>query len=69
LENWVQIFSSDNFQESTMLMVWLKSFGIEVFLFNQKDSVYPTFGEIHLLVHPDQKERALELIQNHGYSS
>jgi hypothetical protein len=52
-----------------MLMVWLKSFGIEVFLFNQKDSVYPTFGEIHLLVHPDQKERALELIQNHGYSS
>lgn len=65
----MRVFSSDNLQETNILMLWLKSFGIEVFLFNHKDSVYPTFGEIHLLVHPDQQELALELIQKHGSAS
>ena len=68
MENWVPVFSSYDLQEATIMMLWLKDLGIEVFLLNRKDSVYPTFGEVQLLVHPDAHEQTMNLIQQHGAS-
>ena len=68
MENWVPVFTSHDLQEASLMMLWLKEAGLDVFLMNKKDSIYPTFGDIQLLVHPNAQEQALHLIEQYGAS-
>lgn len=69
MDNWVQVFSSTDLQEASIMKLLIQNNGIEVFLIDRKDSVYPTFGEIELRVSPKDYERTLQLIEEHGSTS
>ena len=69
MEDWLVVYSSNNLQEATLLKFWLQNNGIETFLIDRQDSVYPNLGEIELRVHPDYFEQTLSLIEQHGNSA
>lgn len=66
MNNWVKVFSSSDLQEASLMKLFLQNYGIDVFLNDRKDSVYPTFGEVELSVAPEDVERTLQLIEHHG---
>lgn len=64
MANWTSVFSSDKMPEILAVKAYLESEDIESVVLNQRDSAYP-FGEIELLVSPENETMAIELINNY----
>ena len=61
---WVTVLQSTDEYIVRIQKLKLEDHGIQVILFNQRDSSYNTFGYIYLNVRPEDELKALNLIEN-----
>jgi hypothetical protein len=62
--NWVKIYSSASLQKIEIVKAVLEDNQIEVVAMNKRDSSYPVFGDIELLVPRDKALQAIQIIKN-----
>ena len=62
MENWVEIYSSQDLIEAEIVKQKVQKEGIPVRLINKQDSNYINFGAIHLYVDRDHVIKAKHII-------
>lgn len=64
MENWVDVFSTVEEFEAERLKELLISADIPAVVLNKKDTAYPSLGDIQVMVAPENREKAEEIIRN-----
>ncbi|MCX2452949.1 DUF2007 domain-containing protein [Pedobacter sp. PLR] len=62
--NWTKVFSTEDPFTAEILKQGLEENDIPAVVMNQQDSSYKTFGVIHILVHPENLEKAQAYIKD-----
>jgi hypothetical protein len=62
-KDWIKIFHTGDLYRAELVKKVIEENGIKAVIMNQKDSSYLTFGEIEVLVKPEDVERAKKLIK------
>lgn len=62
MENWISVFSTNEEFEAGRIKTMLGEAGIVAEILNHKDSTFPMFQEIDVVVSPEDQERAEKLI-------
>ena len=62
--NWTKVFSTEDPFTAEILKQGLLENDIAAVVMNQQDSSYKTFGTIHILVHPDNFDKAIAYIKD-----
>lgn len=62
--NWTKVFSTEDPFTAEILKQGLLENDIPAVVMNQQDSSYKVFGMIHILVHPDNVEKANAYIKD-----
>ncbi|WP_316750336.1 DUF2007 domain-containing protein [Pedobacter gandavensis] len=62
--NWTKVFSTEDPFTAEILKQGLLENDIPAVVMNQQDSSYKTFGVIHILVHPENLEKAQAYIKD-----
>lgn len=63
MKDWITAFTTIQLYEAEMIADILKNNGINSVVLNQKDSSYNSFGEIRIMVHQEDSEKAEEIIK------
>lgn len=61
--DWTAVFKTTQPYQAEMVKDILEDNGIEAVILNQKDSSYNLFGEINVMVHTKNSEKAEEIIK------
>ncbi|RQO67934.1 hypothetical protein DBR43_25850 [Pedobacter sp. KBW06] len=64
--NWIKVFSTEDAYTAEILKQGLIESDIAAVVMNQRDSSYQTFGIVHILVHPDNIEKAEAYIRENN---
>ncbi|SHG77090.1 putative signal transducing protein [Pedobacter caeni] len=64
--NWIKVFSTEDVLAAEILKQGLLESDIAAVVMNQRDSSYQTFGMIHILVHPDNFDKAAAYIKENN---
>ncbi len=62
MNNWQKVFETENNIRASMVRDLLKEKGLNPIIVNKKDSSLNNFGQIEILVPPEDVLRALKLI-------
>ncbi|MBC8987112.1 DUF2007 domain-containing protein [Pedobacter sp. N36a] len=62
--NWTKVFSTEDHFTAEILKQGLLENDIPAVVMNQQDSSYKVFGTIHILVHPDNVDKANAYIKD-----
>jgi hypothetical protein len=64
-EKWVHIYTTPKAYEAEIIAGSLKSEGIPTVVMNKRDSSYSLFGHVEIYVHPEDEERARQIIPSY----
>ena len=62
-KDWIKIYRTGDLYRAELAKKVIEENGIDAVIMNQKDSSYLTFGEIEVLVKPEDEEKAKKLIK------
>lgn len=65
-DNWVTVFETDQLYLAEMVKGVLYENNIDAVLLSHKDSSYPVLGSIQIMVTPNDREKADEIIKTIG---
>lgn len=65
-DNWVTVFETDQLYLAEMVKGVLYENNIDAVLLSHKDSSYPMLGSIQIMVTPNDREKADEIIKTIG---
>ena len=63
MENWKCVYTTDQAYQAELVKGYLANENVEAVVFNKKDSAYTMFGELEVLVQPEDENIATELIK------
>lgn len=63
MNNWTAIYETTQPYQAEMIKDILHDNGVEAVVLNQKDSSYTTFGTVRVMVPPDLRKQAEEIIK------
>lgn len=63
MDNWVAVFETNRSYLAEMVKDILCENNIDAVLLNHKDSSYPMLGSIQVMVDPNEREKADEIIK------
>jgi len=63
MENWTCVYTTDQMNKAELVKEYLANENIEAVIFDKKDSAYTIFGDVELLVQPEDENMATELIK------
>lgn len=64
--NWIKVFSTTDAYTAEILKQGLIENDIAAVVMNQRDSSYQAFGTVHILVHPDNADKAEAYIRENN---
>ena len=63
-KDWIVIYRTGELHQAEMVKQIIQQNGIDAVIMNKKDSSYIIFGDIEVLVKPENETAALQLLKN-----